>query len=312
MYSIPQLHQFGNLELIEVYEFYDKPLLYSCKNASSIFLVILVDEDDDDSDTWLYQPVSYNRFKQVRSGVIDLRETFSSSETNTVFEVRILYGDEQYEHVKQIPANAIPEKWLPLPGEHLDNQETVPLNDTLSTSSLPKHEVRTSISLDAGIISKIEKAILYAREPERIRFSSFTLTFEGYHKQHQVMYNDSKWQCNCSYFQNHSVCSHIIALERVLKGFVQLADKLSYMDLGIISEIERAMLYTNETDLLTFNSFNFTFDGDHKQHDISYNKSKWQCSCSYFYTHGVCSHVMAIERILVGTVSPTRDIPVVA
>ncbi|MDM8528018.1 hypothetical protein QUF58_07360 [Anaerolineales bacterium HSG24] len=128
MYSIPQLHQFGNLELIEVYEFYDKPLLYSCKNASSIFLVILVDEDDD-SDTWLYQPVSYHRFKKIRSGIIDLRETFSISETNTVFEAQIFYGDEQYEYIKQIPSNSIREEWLPLPDERLDIQEPIPSLD---------------------------------------------------------------------------------------------------------------------------------------------------------------------------------------
>ncbi|MDM8532946.1 SWIM zinc finger family protein [Anaerolineales bacterium HSG25] len=164
------------------------------------------------------------------------------------------------------------------------------------------------------MIHKIEKAILYAKEPERILFNSFSLSFKGDHKQHKVTYNDSTWQCDCSYFHDHGVCSHIMTLERVLKDSVHLAEipeTLSYMDSGIISKIEKAILYAEETDRLTFNSFNLIFNGDHKQHQLSYD-GKWNCSCSYFGTHGVCSHVMTIERLLVGSVTPAEGIPVMA
>ncbi|MDM8529366.1 SWIM zinc finger family protein [Anaerolineales bacterium HSG24] len=168
--------------------------------------------------------------------------------------------------------------------------------------------------MDSGMISKIEKAMLYAKEPERILFNSFSLSFNGDHEQHKVTYNSSKWQCDCSYFQDRGVCSHIMTLERVLKNSVQLAEipeTLPYMDSGIISKIKKAILYTEEKERLTFNSFNLIFNGDHKQHQLSYD-GNWNCSCSYFSTHGVCSHVMTIERLLGAAVTPAEGIPSIA
>ena len=51
---LPQSTHLGKLELIEVYEFYDQPILFSCRNASdAIFMGVFADEDDD-FETWLY------------------------------------------------------------------------------------------------------------------------------------------------------------------------------------------------------------------------------------------------------------------
>ncbi len=70
--------------------------------------------------------------------------------------------------------------------------------------------------MDSGMIGKIEKARRYADEPERIRFEQFRVTLEGANSQHQVSYDGGTWSCTCNFFSSRGVCSHTMAMERVL------------------------------------------------------------------------------------------------
>jgi hypothetical protein len=75
------------------------------------------------------------------------------------------------------------------------------------------------------------------------------------------------------------------------------------MDYGMIGKIEKAKRYAEERDRIKFLSFNVTFDGDNNPHMVSYNDGRWDCDCSFFKSRGVCSHTMALERILDDMVS---------
>ncbi|MBN1565097.1 MAG: hypothetical protein JXA10_14730 [Anaerolineae bacterium] len=75
------------------------------------------------------------------------------------------------------------------------------------------------------------------------------------------------------------------------------------MDYGMISKIDKAKRYAEERDRIKFLSFNVTFDGDNNPHMVSYNDGQWACDCSFFKSRGVCSHTMALERILADMVS---------
>ncbi|MBN1201158.1 MAG: SWIM zinc finger family protein [Anaerolineae bacterium] len=70
------------------------------------------------------------------------------------------------------------------------------------------------------------------------------------------------------------------------------------MDYGMISKIEKAKRYAEERDRIQFQSFSVTFDGENNPHTVTYQNGEWQCDCSFFKTRGVCSHSMALERIL--------------
>jgi hypothetical protein len=70
--------------------------------------------------------------------------------------------------------------------------------------------------MDSGMIGKIQKARLYAEEPERIQFEQFAATFEGTNSRHTVSYNQGTWHCTCNFFAGRGVCSHTMALERLL------------------------------------------------------------------------------------------------
>jgi hypothetical protein len=74
--------------------------------------------------------------------------------------------------------------------------------------------------MDYGMIGKIEKAKRYAEERERIRFESFKATFDGENNPHTVMYENGNWQCDCEFFARRGVCSHSMALERILERMI--------------------------------------------------------------------------------------------
>ena len=112
----------GKLEIIEIFEYYDKPLLFVCRNASdSLYLVVLEDEELE-YESWLYASMSPIRFQQIRSGGIDLYSAFKNAENGFVFVVKqYLYGDK-YPEINIVNVNDLQDEQLPVIGESLDLQ----------------------------------------------------------------------------------------------------------------------------------------------------------------------------------------------
>jgi hypothetical protein len=74
--------------------------------------------------------------------------------------------------------------------------------------------------MDYGMIGKIEKAKRYAEQRDRIRFDSFTVTFEGENNPHTVHFQDGEWQCDCDFFFTRGRCSHTMALEIIFEDMI--------------------------------------------------------------------------------------------
>ncbi len=70
------------------------------------------------------------------------------------------------------------------------------------------------------------------------------------------------------------------------------------MQSSLIGKIEKAKLYAQEKDRISFSEFKVKFRGENDSYDIGYNDGKWHCSCHFFSTWETCSHTMALERIL--------------
>lgn len=71
--------------------------------------------------------------------------------------------------------------------------------------------------MESAMIGKIEKAKRYAEErEERITFDAFSVTFKGENSDHTITFEHGKFHCTCHFFQSHSVCSHTMAMERIL------------------------------------------------------------------------------------------------
>ncbi len=70
--------------------------------------------------------------------------------------------------------------------------------------------------MQSSLIGKIEKAKLYAQEKERITFSEFSVLFRGENDSYDTGYQDGKWHCSCNFFANWGLCSHSMALQKIL------------------------------------------------------------------------------------------------
>ena len=70
------------------------------------------------------------------------------------------------------------------------------------------------------------------------------------------------------------------------------------MQSSLIGKIEKAKRYAQETDRVTFSELSVEFRGENGNYDTSYQDDKWHCSCQFFSSWGLCSHTMAMEKIL--------------
>ena len=77
--------------------------------------------------------------------------------------------------------------------------------------------------MDSGMIGKIQKAKRYAQEPNRFHFETLSVSIDGENNSHKVQLEGGKWVCDCDYFQGHSLCTHTMALEELLKGMLKIS-----------------------------------------------------------------------------------------
>jgi hypothetical protein len=74
--------------------------------------------------------------------------------------------------------------------------------------------------VNSSLIGKIEKAKRYAKETRRFHFTSMSVAVEGDNDRHDVELSDGRWRCSCDFFHGWGVCSHTMAIERLLDGML--------------------------------------------------------------------------------------------
>ena len=72
------------------------------------------------------------------------------------------------------------------------------------------------------------------------------------------------------------------------------------MHSSIINKIEKARVYAEQRDRVLINSISVSFKGNHNEYPVSCDNGVWMCACSFFESHSMCSHTMALERIFDG------------
>ena len=70
------------------------------------------------------------------------------------------------------------------------------------------------------------------------------------------------------------------------------------MDSGMISKIEKAKRYAEEPERVSFQSFVVQFRGTHESHRVTYDRGAGRASCEFLRSAALCSHSMAMERLL--------------
>ena len=84
--------------------------------------------------------------------------------------------------------------------------------------------------MQSSLIGKIEKAKRYAQEKERVTFSELSVKFRGENDNYTINYQDGKWHCSCNFFSSWGLCSHTMALERILGNMLPAEALTTQMD----------------------------------------------------------------------------------
>jgi hypothetical protein len=82
-----QVDLLGKLIIEEIYLYYEEPLMFSCKNLfGHIFLVNCIDLDEENK-TWLMLPITSQKLKYVKKGIVSVYDAFVGPEDKYLWKV---------------------------------------------------------------------------------------------------------------------------------------------------------------------------------------------------------------------------------
>ncbi len=103
---------------LEIFDYYEGPRFYSVRDAvGQLFLVYWIDESET-SSSWLYVPVSSERYGALKRGYISVAEALSNPETGVAFVGR-------KKQLRQISLSEIDTEWLPSEDYRLDKPHSI-------------------------------------------------------------------------------------------------------------------------------------------------------------------------------------------
>ena len=79
--------------------------------------------------------------------------------------------------------------------------------------------------MHSSMIGKVEKAMRYAHEPDRVKIGRLTATFTGDNGSHTVSLDADQWHCDCHLFESAGGCSHTLAIQKILDPMLSDAAK---------------------------------------------------------------------------------------
>jgi hypothetical protein len=72
------------------------------------------------------------------------------------------------------------------------------------------------MSSESEIARKARKAERYAKEVKRLKFQEFVIAFSGDHHTYKLILKEGKLTCSCPFFARHELCSHTMAVKKIL------------------------------------------------------------------------------------------------
>ncbi len=74
--------------------------------------------------------------------------------------------------------------------------------------------------MQSSLISKIEKARIYAEQADRFHLTALSCEVRGDSTTHIVTLGEDGWGCDCFFFQDAGTCSHVMAIERHFERYL--------------------------------------------------------------------------------------------
>ena len=79
--------------------------------------------------------------------------------------------------------------------------------------------------MHSSMIGKVEKAMRYAHEPDRVKIGRLNATFSGDNGSHTISLDADQWHCDCHLFESAGGCSHTLAIQKMLDPMLSDAAK---------------------------------------------------------------------------------------
>jgi hypothetical protein len=141
---IPTCTCLGELEIIEVFDFFDFPRLFSCHNKTGQIFLALSVEDEIDKATFIYTPISLSRYRLLASGDLKIRDAIKLAEDRFVFKVEFTPNGESA--IMTLCAE-IPDAWLPEESEIIiSNESSIAYRNDLSATDYAHSTLRETIN----------------------------------------------------------------------------------------------------------------------------------------------------------------------
>lgn len=67
------------------------------------------------------------------------------------------------------------------------------------------------------LLKKIEKAREYISDPERFTIQGSLAELKSEHGVRKLVYIGGKWKCDCNFYGQYDICSHVIAVKEITK-----------------------------------------------------------------------------------------------
>lgn len=147
MYNILNNPQLGELEVIEVYEYFNMPLLFSCKNLVDSFCIVLCADDLPEHDMWLYTEISLKRLNLLRFGLINVHDVFAKPEMGRLLKATIPHNNSAEFNSKYVAPEELNENVFPPVNKYLVPKNT-PLMPQTNSVEIAKARGREIISFN--------------------------------------------------------------------------------------------------------------------------------------------------------------------
>lgn len=149
----------GTISLIDVFEEYEEPLLYTAQNERGETFLAVLAADSRAEQTWHFAYVSPRRLRDIRAGVVDLHDAFLLVEGGWV---TVLHREKRADGrvwTEAVRAADLTDATLPDPGERVEVVSSVEVfpnvrviaeaqrRDVVTFRLIPKHRARHEVAV---------------------------------------------------------------------------------------------------------------------------------------------------------------------
>lgn len=100
---------------------------------------------------------------------------------------------------------------------HNDFTESIKERDDVILVKISTENREEQEKFLSQLLKKIEKAKRYISEPERFKIGDSKIELKSEHSTRNLVLENKKWKCDCDFFKQYKICSHVIATKETTK-----------------------------------------------------------------------------------------------